>query len=44
MERNGISKDGKYNINDIANKDKETGEWEFTPARKACGKEVKTCN
>ena len=34
MERNGISKDGKYNIKDIANKDKETGEWEFTPARK----------
>ena len=33
MERNGISKDGKYNIKDFANKDKETGEWEFTPAR-----------
>ena len=33
MERNGISKDGKYNIKDIADKNEETGEWEFTPAR-----------
>ena len=34
MERNGISKDGKYVINDIADKNEKTGEWEFTPARK----------